>query len=165
VDDIVDVFVLLVSPEGGDELQAMKRGVMEAADIVVVTKADGDLAARARNAAADYGNALRLLRRKQPEWDRQVLVCSAVSGEGVIGVWDTIVRHHEVLARPGVLDRRRAEQARSWLWREITESLLREFRDDPGVARLAAHIEDQVAAGLLSAGSGAVQLLAAHRGA
>ena len=163
VDDMVDTFCLLVSPGGGDDLQGIKRGIMELADLVVVTKADGDLAAAAAHAAADYGQALHLMRRKLPSWEPQVLRCSSVSGEGVADVWDAVSAHRDALAAEGGLEARRRAQARAWLWSEVTDRLVGALRSDPEVRRLLPSLEGRVTAGELSPTSAATELLAAFR--
>jgi LAO/AO transport system kinase len=163
VDTMVDTFTLLVSPGGGDELQGIKRGVMELADVVVVTKADGALLPLARHAAADYRNALHLLRNKHDQWEPEVVLCSAVTGDGFADVGAAMSRHHDMLVRTGALDTRRSTQARSWLWSEVTETILSGLRDDPRVAALVPTVEQRVASGEISPTTGALELLAAHR--
>ena len=163
VDDMVDTFCLLVSPGGGDDLQGIKRGIMELADLVVVTKSDGDLAAAAAHAAADYGQALHLMRRKLGSWEPHVLRCSAVTGEGVTDVWDVVRAHRDALAAEGGLDVRRRSQAKAWLWSEVTDRLVGALRDDAEVGALLPALEARVAAGELSPTSAAGELLAAFR--
>jgi LAO/AO transport system kinase len=142
---MVDVFLVLVAPGAGDELQGIKRGIMELADLVVVNKADGDLAAAATATAADYANALHLARPRTPAWSPRVLTCSALLGSGVADVWDTILEHRDAVA--GELVARRADQARQWMWSEVTDALVDELRGRPDVASLAADLERSVAAG------------------
>ena len=125
---MVDTFVLLLAPGGGDELQGIKRGVMELADLVVVNKADGELLGAARHAAAGHDQALRLQRPRWPGWDPEVLLCSAATGAGVDEVWAAIGRHREVLAAAGGLERRRAEQATQWLWSDVGDRLVDALR-------------------------------------
>jgi LAO/AO transport system kinase len=164
VADMVDMFVLLLQPGGGDELQGIKRGIVELADLLVVTKADGDLAAAANRAVADYRRALTLLHPATAHWTPEVLSCSAVSGKGVNLVWSAVERYREALGPVGEIDRRRAAQAKRWLWGEIAESLLDSLRAHPGVrARLAA-LEKEVVAGRLAPGAAAAELLAVFRG-
>jgi LAO/AO transport system kinase len=164
VDDMVDTFCLLVSPGGGDELQGIKRGIMELADLVVVNKADGDLAAAANHAASDYAAALHLLRPKTAAWSARVLLASALEGRGVAEVWEAVEAHRDALAAAGELDRRRAEQARAWLWSEVTDRLTTAFRRDPEVGRLLPELEAEVGAGVRSPTTAALRLLDAFRG-
>lgn len=163
VDDLVDVFVLLVQPGGGDDLQGIKRGVMELADLVVVTKADGELAGAARRAAADYGHALQLIRPKHPIWRPRVLSVSAATRTGIAEVWDEIVSHQKVHGAAGAIDARRSEQARAWFWSEVTEHVLAGFRADPEVSPLIENLERAVIAGEVSPSAAAGDLLARYR--
>jgi LAO/AO transport system kinase len=159
VDAMVDLFLLLLAPGGGDELQGIKRGIVELADLVVVNKADGDLAPAARSAASDYSSALRLLRPKQAGWEPRVLTASALEGTGVADVWGAIEEFRATLGASGDLERRRAEQARDWMWSEVSESLLDALRRDTGVAALAQELEEGVRRGELAPAAAARRLL------
>jgi LAO/AO transport system kinase len=164
VDGMVDTFVLLVGPGGGDELQGIKRGIMELADVVVVTKADTQLEAAARATAADYANALRLLRPKSAAlgaagWIVPVVTCSAVLPRGIDDVWAAIDRHRVVLAASGEFERRRTAQARDWMWAEIGSALVERLRGDPAAAAEAARLEAEVEAGQVPAPVAAARVL------
>ncbi|MBK5222917.1 MAG: methylmalonyl Co-A mutase-associated GTPase MeaB [Acidimicrobiia bacterium] len=169
VSDLVDLFLLLVAPGGGDDLQGIKRGIMELADLVVVNKADGDLAAAAHRTAADYRNALGLMR---PRWDGaapEVLTASALDQTGIAEVWSAASSLARAAADVGERDRRRAEQARSWMWDELREELLARLLAEPEVAAAVAQIEAEVAAGRQAPAAGADEILrqarvARHRG-
>jgi len=157
---MVDVFVLLLAPGAGDDLQGVKRGIVELADLLVVNKADGALADLARHTAADYAHALHLVRPRTDDWTPRVMLCSALEGMGVGAVWDALVELTTVARASGGLAARRAEQARDWMWAEITETLVEGLRAD---ARVSAEIEDlegEVAAGRLSPTAAARRLLA-----
>ncbi|HXO92197.1 MAG TPA: methylmalonyl Co-A mutase-associated GTPase MeaB [Stellaceae bacterium] len=162
--EIVDVFVLILPPAAGDELQGIKRGVVELADLVLVNKADGELAAAAQRSAADYANALRLIRPSLPEWQVPVRAVSALEGHGIREVWDDIACFRAALERTGTWSRRRAEQARAALWSEIGDSLLDHFRAAPTVARHLAAAEQEVIAGTRTPTAAARALLAAFLG-
>jgi LAO/AO transport system kinase len=151
VDDMVDLFMLLVAPGGGDELQGMKRGVTEVADLVVVTKADGELLGAARQAAADYRHALHLLRPKHPTSEATVLLCSPLEGTGIAEVWDDAVRQCDRLRAEGDLDARRRAQSKQWMWVEV--------RDDPVTAARIPDLERLVADGRISPSAAAAELL------
>jgi LAO/AO transport system kinase len=139
VADMVDMFLLLLAPGGGDELQGIKRGIVEIADAVIVTKCDGDLAKPAARIAAEYGAALHLLRPHIAGWTVPVLTCSALEGKGIDTVWSTVERHRDALDAAGALAGRRAGQAEAWLMSELRDGLLDRLRDRPGMeARLAA---------------------------
>jgi LAO/AO transport system kinase len=164
VDGMVDSFVLLVGPAAGDELQGIKRGIMELADVVVVTKADGELEAAAAATAADYANALRLIAPKSDAlaaagWTVPVVMCSAALPRGIDEVWDAVGRHRIVLAASGELVRRRGAQAKAWMWAEIGTALLDRLRADPAVAAEAAALEAEVEAGQLPAPVAAARVI------
>lgn len=150
VADMVDMFALLVSPGGGDELQGIKRGIMELADLVIVNKADGDLAAAAGRTRADYSNAVHLLRPKWDAWATEVVACSALTGAGIDEIWSTVERFEETIRSAGELDAARAEQATAWLWSEIGDTLLDRFRADPAVGAALPAAEADVASGLVT---------------
>jgi LAO/AO transport system kinase len=160
VADLVDLFLLIASPTGGDELQGLKRGIMELADVIVVNKADGDLLGPAQRAAGDLRSAVHLLRPKRPGWSVEVLLASALEGTGVAEAWDRVVAGVEHLRTAGTLDELRGDQAVAWMWDEVRESLLEGFRGHAGVrAELAAN-EAAIRAGRQSPTSAAQDLLA-----
>jgi LAO/AO transport system kinase len=155
VADMVDCFVLLAAPGGGDELQGIKRGIMELADVVAVTKADGALAAAAAQAVADYRSALHLLRPKHQGWTVPVLAVSALKGEGIAELWAAVEEHHATLVASGALDRLRGAQAKAWMWSEISGRLLHDLRHSAGIREL----ESEVIAGRLSPVAAAAQAI------
>jgi LAO/AO transport system kinase len=159
VSDMVDLFALLVSPGGGDELQGIKRGIMELADLVIVNKADGDLAAAAARTRGDYASAVHLLRPKWNAWSTEVLACSALHGIGVSEVWESVMSFRETVAANGELAEARSAQATAWLWSEIGDTLIDRFRSDPAVANRLQSVEEDVAAGRVTPGRAATALL------
>ena len=164
VAEIVDMFVLILPPAAGDELQGIKRGVVELADFVLVNKADGELAAAAHRSTADYASALRLLRPPLPEWAVPVRAISALEGIGIPEVWDEVARFRAALERSGAWSRRRAGQARAALWSEVGDSLLERFRAAPAVSARLAALEQEVMAGTRTPAAAARTLLAAFLG-
>jgi LAO/AO transport system kinase len=148
VADMVDLFTLLVSPAGGDELQGIKRGIMELADLVIVNKADGDLAAAAGRTRADYAGAVHLLRPKWQNWSTEVMSCSALTSTGIGEIWDAVGSFATAVTDSGELAEARGHQATAWLWSEISDTLLDRFRADPAVAGLLADAETAVSTGL-----------------
>ncbi len=164
VAEITDMFVLILAPAGGDELQGIKRGIVELADLVLVNKADGELAAAAHRAVADYASARGLIWASYPEWQVPVRAVSALEGSGIREVWDDVDRFRAALKATGTWSQRRAEQARSALWSEIGDSLLDRFRAAPGVARRLATVEEEVMAGTRTPTAAARALLAAFAG-
>jgi LAO/AO transport system kinase len=161
VADMVDLFLLLVSPGGGDELQGIKRGIMELADLVVVNKADGDLAAAAGRTAREYANALHLMRPKWPGWTAPALQCSALTGAGIAAVWDAVESFRTTVEADGSLERARAAQATAWMWSEVRDDLLDRFRANHRVHALLPTLEAEVAAGTTSPTAAARRLLEA----
>lgn len=164
VADMVDMFLLLLLPGGGDELQGIKKGVSEIADLLVVNKADTGREAAAEAAAAEYRSALRMIRPASEAWQPPVLTASALEGRGLDDVWETIRDHDARMRQSGQLDHRRAQQARSWMWSEVAESLQRAFRDHPGVAARLGDLEAAVTAGRVPATKAARELLDIFRG-
>jgi LAO/AO transport system kinase len=162
VADMVDCFVVLAAPGGGDELQGIKRGILELADIIVVNKADGDLLPAARRAVADHRHAAHLLRAKHPGWEVPVLAVSALHGTGVDEVWDAVERFVATVRAAGRLDALRAEQSLTWMWAEVRERLIDAFHHDSQVAKRLPDVEADVRAGRTSSTSAAHELLAAH---
>ena len=159
VAEMVDLFLLLLAPGGGDELQGIKRGIMEIADLVVVNKADGDLLPAARLAATEYGSALRLMRAKLPFWRPRVLLASALKREGLDAVWRSVEDFRKAAESEGELTKRRGQQANTWLWGEIREGLTAAFRAHPAVHRALADIERRVATGAVNPAAAARDLL------
>ncbi len=158
---MVDLFVLVLAPGAGDELQGIKRGVIELADLVVVNKADGDLEPEAKNVAAAYQSALRLVRARTVEWEPRVVLVSALENRGIEELWQVMEEFRTTLASAGGFDHRRAAQAQEWMWAEVSDTLLESVRRDDATAALAADLEAAVAAGTLSPTAAARQLLAA----
>jgi LAO/AO transport system kinase len=165
VADMVDLFVLLVGPGAGDDLQGIKRGVMELADLVLVTKADGDLAPAARRAAADYRMALHLMRPRYAGLEPEVRLVSALTGAGVSEAWDEIVTIHATLVQRGLLKQLREEQGRRWFRNELQAVLGEEIAADPAIAEMAAGLEIAVVTGRALPHAAARSLLRRFRGA
>ena len=138
VADMVDLTMLLVQPGAGDELQGIKRGVMERADIVVVNKVDGALEAPAAHAKADFETALSLHAGEGP-WTPCVIACSSTEGHGLDEIADAVERHRAAMAEAGALETKRAAQAKAWLWREVEDSLMASLRADAGSRLRSRH--------------------------
>ena len=159
VADLADIFVLLASPGGGDDLQGIKRGIMELADLVVVTKADGDLATAANHTAADLRRALHLMRPKHRGLVTEAYLVSSPTGKGIAEVWEAIGAAHSHLSESGQLATLRSHQARAWMWEEIRAELARRFRSDPHITRELGRLEADVEASLIAPTAAAQQLL------
>jgi LAO/AO transport system kinase len=161
VSEMVDFFLVLTLPGAGDELQGIKKGVLELADAIGVNKCDGDGATPARRALGDLKAALRYLPRKRPSWEVQALAVSGQTGEGLDALWNVVEEQRALFERTGELETIRAAQQRSWMWSLIAERLERAFRTHPEVARRLGQIEADVAAGKTTATTATDELLAA----
>ncbi len=164
VADMVDMFIVLVSPGGGDELQGIKRGIMELADLVVVTKADGDLMQAATRAAAEYKAALHLMRPKFENWSADVRMVSSTEGKGIDQVWADIQTFRERLQSTGAWDRQRREQSVAWLWGELREGLLALLTENKDARAELARFEALIAKGEAAPPAAARAILARWRG-
>ncbi|MAG32623.1 MAG: methylmalonyl Co-A mutase-associated GTPase MeaB [Deltaproteobacteria bacterium] len=146
VASMVDFFLVLLLPAGGDELQGIKKGVVELADALVVNKADGPMKPAAERTRMDYANALELIRGHQDGWRPTALVASALEKKGIAEVWETIVEHRDWMMGSGELARRRREQARAWMWKLVEEGVGRAFRERPGMREAISREEERVGA-------------------
>jgi LAO/AO transport system kinase len=159
VASMVDCFAVLLQPGAGDELQGMKKGVLELADLLVVHKADAEQLEAARRARSAYRHALALLRPASPRWRPPVLLASSATGDGIAEFWDTVLEHRAALAGGGELEARRSEQARAWLWSLLDEALQADFRAHAAVAATLPRLEAEVGARKTSPGAAARALL------
>lgn len=160
VADMVDVFVVLMLPNAGDELQGIKKGLIERADILVINKADLDAKAAAR-AQRTYAEALHIIAAQTPHWSPPVLTASGLTGDGLDALWRTIMRHRDALTASGDFASRRADQQVRWLHALIQDGLMAAFRAHPQVRQLFADLERTVAHGALPASVAADRLIAA----
>ena len=150
VADMTDFFLVLMLPGAGDELQGIKKGVLELADMIAVNKAEGDGLARARAAAAEYKAALHILAPATPTWTPPVVLISGLANEGLAELWAQIEEHRRRMTASGELEARRRAQQVKWMWAMIEDRLFARLRSDPAVkARLPA-LESGVAAGTLA---------------
>lgn len=159
VHSMVDFFMLIQIAGAGDELQGIKRGIMEMADGIVINKADGDNIDRARMAQAQIRSALRLLPTPPSGWQPEVLCYSGYYELGIEEVWDMIDRYFRFIEDSGYFERQRREQARYWMYETIDAELRRRFYDDPENARLIAESERLVLSNRLSPFTAALRLL------
>ncbi len=161
VSEMVDFFLVLALAGSGDELQGIKKGVIELADAIAVNKADGDGAARARAAIGDFNAALRYLPKRRKNWEVRAMAVSALTGEGIDDLWERIETYHRTFRASGELAALRADQQRAWLWSLVSERLQQRFREHPAVAAQLAQTEAQVMAGTVTPTAAADALLAA----
>jgi LAO/AO transport system kinase len=164
VAEMVDTFLLLALARTGDQLQGIKKGVLELADVIAVNKADGDGTDAARAAARELAGALRLLRAADQRWHPPVLTCSALARTGLTDVWDQVVRHQDALVATGELAGRRRRQQVGWVWAMVRDTLLEQLRANPAVAALTPEVERAVQAGTTTPAIAAQALLAAFNG-
>ena len=160
VADMTDFFHVLALPGAGDELQALKKGVVELADMIAVNKADGDNLARAKLAAAEYSAVLHILSARSPNWAPPVITCSALSGDGVAQLWAHVLDHQKKLTASGELKTRRGEQQVKWMWTMLEERLFEPLRSDRALKTALPRIEAEVAAGRLAPASAVEQIAA-----
>jgi LAO/AO transport system kinase len=158
VADLTDMFLLLLLPGSGDDLQGIKRGIVELADLILVNKADGEMAVAAHRTAADYQHALRLLRPASPGWAPEVGCCSALEGTGIPEVWEAVARFRTALGDSAIAAKR-AAQAKIWLKAELADSLMAALARHPGVAGRLPGLEARVAGGTMTPGAAARELL------
>lgn len=159
VASMVDFFLVLMLAGAGDELQGIKKGVLELADAVVINKADGDNVEKAERARRSYENALHLLRSESAVWRPPVLTCSAVSLSGLDRVWETILDHRRRLEENGELAQKRRQQAVAWMWSRIEDGLRERFFENPAVRSRLKEIQAAVARGDQSPTASAEKLL------
>ena len=133
VHDMVDIFVVLMLAGAGDELQGIKKGVLELADLIAVNKADGDNVKKAKLAASDYRRAIRLMTPESKNWTPPVLTCSAAENTGLDELWADILKHREIKMISGEREERRHEQQIRWMWSMISDRLLDQFKESPEV--------------------------------
>jgi LAO/AO transport system kinase len=160
---MVDVFVVLALAGGGDELQGIKRGILELADIVAITKADGDNVQAAERARHEYAQALELMPARHRVWKPRVLTCSAIHGHGLEALWRAVVEHRAVLSSDGTWAAQRREQSLRGMWQALEDAVLAAIRDDAGVGAILAEVESAVREGTTSPDQAAARLLGALR--
>ncbi|MGH3562051.1 MAG: methylmalonyl Co-A mutase-associated GTPase MeaB, partial [Mycobacterium sp.] len=159
VANMVDTFVLLTLARTGDQLQGIKKGVLELADIVVVNKADGEHLAEARMAARELSAAIRLIHPRETLWRPPVLTMSAIEGTGLTELWDSVERHRRVLTAAGEFEARRRAQQVDWTWQLVRDTVLERVLSNPAVRKARADIERRVLAGQLTPTMAAQQIL------
>jgi LAO/AO transport system kinase len=161
VADMVDFFLLVLIAGAGDELQGIKRGLIEMADLIAINKADGEDRARADRAKTQYGHAIRLIYPPESLWIPPVLTCSALENAGLDAIWSEVLAHRAKLERAGFLHQRRRAQAARWMWDLVHEHIERALREGPGMQDLAARLEVDVQAGQMTAAAAAQRMIQA----
>ena len=164
VASMVDFFLVLMLAGAGDELQGIKKGVLELADAIAINKADGNNITKAEKAKIEYKNALNLLTPSSKIWSPPVLTCSAVTMDGIDDIWHTILDHKKKLERSGELDEKRRKQALDWLWALVEEGLRERFYRNPDVEKKLPVIVKAVEKGETAPTAAAHHLLNLHQG-
>jgi len=159
VASMVDFFLVLLLAGAGDELQGLKKGILELADALAINKADGDNLDPARKAAKVYELALHLLQPSSPRWNPPVLTCSALEMTGIEQIWKTVLEHHELVAQSGELELKRRQQAVAWMWALLDEGLKARFTRHPEIKKQLPRILREVERGSLAPTSAADKLL------
>jgi LAO/AO transport system kinase len=156
--DMTDFFLALMLPGAGDELQGIKKGLVELADMIAVNKADGDNVKRANLAAAEYRGALHILTPRSEHWHPPVLTYSALTGTGIDALWQKILDHRSAMNASGDFAARRREQQVKWMWSMLEQRMLARLRADPGVRARVKKTETEVAEGRISPALAAEQI-------
>jgi LAO/AO transport system kinase len=150
VADMTDFFLVLMLPGAGDELQGLKKGVLELADMLAVNKADGENIARAKAAAAEYRAAFHILAPRSANWSPPVMTYSGLTGDGLPDLWNAVLRHREAMRASGEFEARRRAQQVKWMWTMLEERLFARLRSDPEIRSVVTRTEAEVATGALS---------------
>jgi len=159
VASMVDFFLVRMIPGAGDELQGIKRGILELADAVVINKADGDNLVHAQMAQKEYQTALHLVNPRTPTWLPPVLTCSALEKTGIEEIWNTVLEHRKKLSATGELEARRREQALEWTWFLVDEGLREWFYKHPKTKGLLPEIKKRIESGTITPTRAASELL------
>ena len=159
VSSMVDLFLLLMLPNAGDELQGIKKGVLELADLVVVNKSDGKQESLAKTAQAEYRKALHLLPSTKTSWTPKILRCSSLEKRGMDEIWEAVKNFREVLQSSGEWKKQRQTQTGKWMWTQVEEGLLKNFRNQPNLQNQIPELEKAVESGKMLATTAARKLL------
>ncbi|EGG17916.1 Methylmalonic aciduria type A protein [Cavenderia fasciculata] len=159
VEEMVDIFMLLVPPANGDELQGLKKGIVEMSDLVVVNKADGELLPRARFTVAEYMSAFKVQRPKSENWRPKVLSCSSLTNENIDTVWNTMNEYQTLMIGTGELGEKRSNQKQTWMWRYIEDELMTRLHSSKSLNQVIPILEQQVKQGEISPSLAADQII------
>ena len=161
VANMVDCFVVLMLARTGDQLQGIKKGVLELADVIAVNKADGENATEASRAARELSDAMHLIQPPDAIWQPLALTCSALTGDGVEQLWAEVQRHHAVMEEAGEIQARRARQQVDWMWSMVNEQLLSRLQSSEAVRQIADRVQDDVRSAQTTASLAAAKILKA----
>mgnify|MGYP001690454507 FL=1 len=161
VSQMVDCFTFLALAGAGDQLQGIKKGVLEMADLVAINKADGPNLKNAKRAARELAAAMRMVRSEDGLWHPPTMTMSAVEGDGVDEFWDTVQKHHEVMRESGTFETVRRDQQVGWMWAMVHETLLQRLNTDPEVKEVRSLVEAQLRQGQITPTLAAERILTA----
>lgn len=156
--DMTDSFLALMLPGAGDELQGIKKGLVELADMIAINKADGDNVKRANRAAAEYRSALHILQPRSEHWQPPVVTYSALTGTGIAELWQKILDHRTTMTASGEFAARRRQQQVRWMWSILEQRMMARLRSDASVRAKVKKIEAEVAAGRITPALGAEEI-------
>ncbi|MDP6488300.1 MAG: methylmalonyl Co-A mutase-associated GTPase MeaB [SAR324 cluster bacterium] len=159
VASMVDLFLLLMLPNAGDELQGIKKGVLELADLVVINKSDGKQETLAKTAQSEYRKALHILPSSKNSWTTQILRCSALEKRGMDKIWDSVKSFSKALQNSGEWEKQRRKQTGKWMWSLVEEGLLTNFRNHPDLQKQIPELEKEVESGKMLPTTAARKLL------
>jgi len=162
VDSMVDFFLLLLLAGAGDEIQGMKRGIMEMADTVAITKADGENITSAERAKREFENAIQLFPPKENGWVPKVTTCSSLANKGIKEIWDTIFKHQSLIEQNGLLQKKRQEQTKRWMHEAILYALKKNFYSNEDINKTVRELEEKVTDGKISPFTAANELLSTY---
>tara|TARA_B110000503_G_scaffold32909_1_gene53469 strand:- start:300 stop:1256 length:957 start_codon:yes stop_codon:yes gene_type:complete len=163
VAEMTDMFLLLLSPGSGDELQGIKRGIIELADLILVNKSDGEHLPAANRTVSDYQLALHFLHSRSLNWKVRVQAISGLTNQGIDGVWRAVIEYRSLLGHAGEISSRRTAQSCAWMWSETADELLAELKENKSVMALAKDLEREVKEGLLPPTVAAKRLIQTFR--
>ena len=147
VNSMVDLFLLLILPNAGDELQGIKKGILERADLIVVNKSDGDNELQAKNTQLEYRKAMNFFNSRKFSWKPRILRCSSLEKQGIENIWESAKEFQEILKKSGELEEQREIQASKWMWSQVKEGLLNNFKNKPNIKEKILEIEKAVNSG------------------
>jgi len=159
VASMVDFFLLLMLPNAGDELQGIKKGILEQADLIVINKSDGEQQSLAKKAQSEYRKALHFLSNTKTSWTPQILRCSALEKRGMDKVWESAKKYRKALLDSGEWEEQRQNQTEKWMWSLVEEGLLKSFRNHPNIQKRIPELQKYVNSGKILPTTAARQLL------
>ena len=147
VNSMVDLFLLLILPNAGDELQGIKKGILEISDLIVVNKSDGDNELLAKKTQLEYKKAMNFFTLKKFSWEPRILRCSSLEKKGIANIWESVKEFQEILKNSGELEEQRKIQASKWMWSQLKEGLLNNFNKNPNIQEKVIEFEKAVNSG------------------